>query len=133
MAVFQRSVSGTVRKRLREFIKTFSGTPPTPEETRLRLEFVSRARGEIAAGSGDLLRLLAPNAAADTLGDPERIAAYAEILAAEAMINEAAGQHERADVIRQHGLALAREAQRRARAPDAEIDNLIARDGRMSS
>src|SRR5579872_7464747 len=100
MALVQRSVSGTVRKRLREYLRTFSGEPPTPEETRLRLEFVSRARGEIAAGSGDLLRLLAPAAAADALGDPERIAAYAETFAAEAVVAEAAGQVERAAALR---------------------------------
>jgi hypothetical protein len=131
MGLVQRSLSSTVRKRVREFIRTFSGEPPTPEETRVRLEFVLRARSEVAAGSGDLIRMLAPAAAADALGDPERIAAYAETLAAEAMINQVAGHVERADAIRQLAVALAREAQHRARAPDDEIDRLIARDGRL--
>lgn len=131
MGLIQRSVSSTVRKRVRDFIKTFSGTPPTPEETRLRLELVIRARNEVAAGSADLLRLLAPTAAADALGDPERIAAYAETLAAEALINEAAGQRERAEGIRRIALALAQEAQRRARAPDNDIDQLVERQGRL--
>jgi hypothetical protein len=131
MGLVQRSVSATVRKRVREFVKTFSGTPPTDEETRLRMEFVTRARGEVAGGSADLLRILAPTAAADALGDPDRIAAYAETLAAEAMINEVAGQQERADGIRRLAVAFAREAQRRARMPDAEIDSLITREGRL--
>jgi len=131
MSVYQRSAAGTVRKRLRAFLETFSGVPPTPEENRIRLEFVLRARGELVAGQGDLLRLLGPSGAADALGEPDRIAAYAETLAAEAMISEAAGQTERADAIRKHAVAIAREAQRRAVAPDAEVDSLIARDGRL--
>ena len=131
MGLVQRSVSSTVRKRLREFLRTFSGEPPTPEETRLRLEFILRARSEIAAGSGDLLRLLAPAAAADALGDPERIAAYAETLAAEAMVNEAAGQIERAAAIRRQAATLARVAQQRMRAPDNDLDRLVERQGRL--
>jgi hypothetical protein len=120
-----------VRSRIREFLKTFTGTPPTPEENRVRLEFILRARSELVAGQGDLLRLLGPSAAADALGDPDRIAAYAETLAAEAMINDAAGQTERADAIRRHAIAIAREAQRRAVAPDAEVDQLVASDGHL--
>lgn len=131
MGLIQRSVSSTVRKRVREFLKTFSGEPPTPEETRVRLEFVMRARAEIAAGSGDLLRLLAPTAAADALGDPERIAAYAETLAAEAIINDAAGQHERAEAIRRQALTLARVAQQRMRAPDGDLDRFVENEGRL--
>ena len=131
MAVYQRSTWAAARTRVREFIRALGGEPPTPEDTRIRLEFVMRARSELAAGHGDILRLLAPAAAADTLGDPERIAAYAESLAAEAMISEAAGQHERAEAIRRHAVAIAREAQRRATVPDAEVEQLIARDGRI--
>lgn len=132
MAIFQRSASGTVRARLREFLKTFSGAPPTPEETRTRLEFVLRARSELVGGQGDLLRLIGPSAAADTLGDPERIAAYAETLAAEATINDAAGQTERAEALRRQAVAIAREAQRRAAAPDSEVDYLIATGGELN-
>jgi len=129
MSVFQRSAAGAIRTRVREFLKTLSGAPPTPEENRIRLEFIQRARSELVAGQGDLLRILGPSAAADALGDPDRIAAYAETLAAEAMISDAAGQTERADAIRRHAIAIAREAQRRAVAPDAEVDQLIANDG----
>jgi len=131
MAVFQRSSSAAVRSRIREFVKTFGGEPPTPEDNRIRLEFLLKARGELAAGNGDILRLLAPSAAADTLGDPDRIAAYAESLAAEAMISDAAGEHERADAIRRHAVAVAREAQQRATVQDAEIAQLIGRNGRL--
>jgi len=131
MSVFQRSSAGAIRSRVREFLKTFSGEPPTPEENRLRIEFIQRARSELVAGQGDLLRILGPAAAADALGDPDRIAAYAETLAAEAMISDAAGQTERADAIRRHAIAIAREAQRRAIAPDAEVDQLVANDGRF--
>ena len=131
MSVYERSSSGTVRSRLRAFIKTWSGEPPTSEETRARLEVVLRARREVAAGHGDLIRMLAPGAAADALGDPERIAGYAETLAVEAMLSEAAGNTERADALRKQAVAFAREAQRRGRASDAEIDSLIAREGRL--
>lgn len=131
MGLIQRSASSTVRKRVREFLKTFSGEPPTPEETRLRLEFVARARAEVAAGSGDLLRRLAPTAVADTLGDPERIAAYAETLAADAMISDAAGQHDRAEAMRRQALTLARVAQQRMRAPDSNLDRLVEHEGRL--
>lgn len=131
MSVFERSSSGTVRSRLRAFVKTFSGEPPTPEENRARLEFVVRARRELAGGTSDLLRMLAPNAAADALGDPERIAAYAETLAVEAMLSDAAGQTARADALRRQAVAFALEAQRRARVPDAEIDSLVAHEGRL--
>lgn len=131
MGLVQRSVSSTVRKRLREFLRTFSGEPPTPEETRLRLEFVLRARSEIVAGAGDLLRLLAPAAVADALGDPERIAAYAETLAAEAVVNEPAGQLGRAAAIRRQAATLARVAQQRLRAPDSDLDRLVEREGRL--
>jgi len=131
MSVYQRSTSAAARSRLREFIKALGGAPPTPEDTRIRLEFVLKARGELAAGHGDMLRLLAPTAAADILGDPDRIAAYAESLGAEALISDAAGQHERAEAIRRHAVAIAREAARRSPVPDPEIDQLIARDGRL--
>jgi len=131
MSVFERSQSGTVRSRLREFIKTFSGEPPTPEENRVRLEFIQRTRKELAAGHGDLLRVLAPAAAADALGDPERIAAYAESFAAEEMLSESAGHVERAQALRRQSLVFAQEARRRARTPDAELDALIANEGRL--
>ena len=131
MSVFERSSSGTVRSRLRAFVKTFSGEPPTPEENGARLEFVVRARRELAGGNSDLLRMLAPNAAADALGDPERIAAYAETLAVEAMLNDAAGQTARADALRRQTVAFAQEARRRARVADSEIESLIANDGRL--
>lgn len=133
MSVFERSQSGTVRSRLREFIKTLSGEPPTPEENRLRLEFVQRTRRELAAGHGDLLRMLAPSAAADALGDAERVAAYAETFAVEAMLSESAGLTERAQALRRQALLFAEEARRRTRAPDAELDALIANQGRLSN
>lgn len=133
MSVFERSQSGTVRSRLREFVKTFSGEPPTPEEHRARLEFIQRTRKDLAAGHGDLLRVLAPAAAADALGDPERIAAYAESFAAEAMLSESAGHIERAQALRRQALAIAQEAQRRARTPDADLDALVANEGRLRS
>jgi len=131
MAVYQRSTAAALRSRLRDFARTLGGEPPTPEDTRIRLEFVLKARGELAAGQGDILRLLAPTAAADALGDPERIAAYAESLAAEAIISDAAGQHERAEAVRRHAVAIAREAQRRSSVTDSAIEQLIARDGRL--
>jgi hypothetical protein len=133
MSVFERSQSGTVRSRLREFIKTFSGEPPTPEENRARLEFLQRTRKELAAGHGDLLRLLAPGAAADALGDVERIAAYAETFAVEAMLSESAGLGERARALRRQAILFAEEARRRARAPDSELEALIANEGRLNS
>lgn len=133
MAIYERTTAGTVRSRLREFVKAFSGEPPTPEEIQVQLEIVQRARREVAAGHANLLQLLAPTAAADALGDPERIAAYAETLAVEAMINEAAGNTTRADALRKQALVLAREAQRRGRAPDSEIDKLVAAEGRLRS
>ena len=131
MSIFQRSVAGTLRNRLREVARTFSGEPPTPEETRLRLELVLKARKELAGGQADLLRLLGPTAAADALGDAERVAAFAESVAVEAMINEAAGQTERAEAMRRQAVAIAREALRRAAVPDVQIERLIARDGHL--
>lgn len=129
MSILQRSVAGTVRNRLREVTRTFSGEPPTPEETRLRLELVLKARKELAGNQADLLRLLGPGGAADTLGDPERVAAYAESLAVEAMINDAAGQTDRAEAMRRHAVAIAREVQRRAAVPDSDIERLIVQGG----
>jgi len=129
MAIFQRSVAGTLRNRLREVARTFSGEPPTPEETRLRLELVLKARKELAGGQAELLRLLGPSGAANALGDAERIAAYADSLAVEAVVNQAAGQTERAEAMRREAVAVAREAQRRAAAPDTEVERLIARGG----
>ena len=90
-----------------------------------------RARKDLAGGQADLLRLLGPAAAADALGDAERVAAYAESLAIEAMINDAAGQSDRAEAMRRQAVAVAREAQRRTTAPDAELERLIARGGRF--
>jgi hypothetical protein len=133
MSIFERSLSGTVRSRLREVVKTFSGEPPTPDEQRARLELIQRARRELAAGHGDLLRLLAPTAAADALGDPERIAAYAETFAIEAAVANAAGERDRAAALRQQALQFAREAQRRTRSPDSDIDRLIANEGRLDA
>jgi hypothetical protein len=112
MSIYQRSVAGTLRNRLREVARTFSGEPPTPEETRLGLELVLKARKELAGGQADLLRMLGPTAAADALGDAERAAAYAESLAVEAMINDAAGQTDRAEAMRRQAVAIAREAHR---------------------
>jgi hypothetical protein len=93
---------------------------------------VLRLRSELAAGHGDLLRMLAPDAIGHALGDPDRIAAYAESLAAEALIRERAGEAERAAALRARAVAVAREAQQRARTPDQELENLIARAGRLS-
>ena len=77
--------------------------------------------------------MLFRSAAADILGDHDRIAAYAESLAAEALISDAAGQHERAEAIRRHAVAIARQAARRSPVPDADIDQLIARDARLDA
>jgi hypothetical protein len=131
MSIYQRSVVGTLRNRLRDVARTFAGEPPTPEETRLGLELVLKARKELAGGQADLLRLLGPTAAADALGDAERVAAYAESLAVEAMISEAAGQTGRAEAMRRQAVAIAREAQRRAAGPDSEVERLIAQGGRL--
>ncbi|HEY2374981.1 MAG TPA: hypothetical protein VGH98_03305 [Gemmatimonadaceae bacterium] len=129
MSVFQRSVAGTVRNRLREAARTFSGEPPTPEAIQLQLELVLKARKELAGGQADLLRLLGPGAVADALGDPERIAAYAESLAVEALVNDVAGHQERAAAMRKQAVAIARELRRHATTPDPAIEQLIARDG----
>ena len=131
MSIFQRSVAGTLRNRLREVARTFSGEPPTPEETRLRLEIVLKARKDLAGGQADLLRLLSATAVADALGGVERIAAYAESLAVEAMINDAAGQTDRAEAMRRQAVSVAREARRRSTSPDVEVERLIAQGGHL--
>jgi hypothetical protein len=48
------------------------------------------------------------------------------------MLSDAAGQAERAEAIRLQALAFAREVQRRQRAPDAAIDQLVAAEGRLT-
>jgi hypothetical protein len=131
MAMFETSSSATARSRLRGFIRSLTGGA-SETETATQLEYVLRVRSELAAGHGDLLRMLAPNAVADALGDAQRIAAYAESLAAEALVRERAGEVERAAALRTRAVAVAREAQQRARTPDAEVDQLIARQGRLS-
>jgi hypothetical protein len=131
MAIFQGSRWASTRSRLRAFTQTLIGAPPTAEAQAGQLSALVQLRGELAAGHGDLLRMLAPSALADTLGDPERIAAYAESLAAEAVIRETAGETARAEALRARALEVAREAQRRLPAADAEIEQLIARHGRI--
>ena len=131
MAIFESSSSASTRSRLRGFIRSLTGGMAS-EESAAQLEYVLRIRSELAAGHGDLLRMLAPNAVADALGDPERIAAYAESLAAEALIRERAGDTERAETLRARAAAVAAEAKQRVRTPDAEVEQLIARAGRLS-
>jgi hypothetical protein len=131
MAMFEGSSASSARSRLRGFIRSIAGEAGA-EESAIQLEHVLRVRSELAAGHGDLLRMLAPAAVADTLGDPERIAAYAESLAAEALIRERTGETERAQALRNRAVAVAREAKQRARVPDVEIEQLIARSGRLS-
>ena len=131
MAIFESSSSASTRSRLRGFIRSLTGGLAS-EESAAQLEYVLRIRSELAAGHGDLLRMLAPNAVADALGDPERIAAYAESLAAEALIRERAGETERAETLRARAAAVAAEAKQRVRTPDAEVEQLIARAGRLS-
>jgi hypothetical protein len=130
--MFEGSSAASTRSRLRGFIRKLAGGGGTAEESAAQLESVLRLRGELAAGHGELLRMLAPGAVADALGDPDRIAAYAESLAAEALIREHGGESERADALRARAVAVAREAKQRLRAPDSEIDQLIARTGRLS-
>lgn len=132
MAMFEGSSAASTRSRLRGFIRSLAGRGDEQEEGDSQLQSVLRLRGELAAGHGDLLRMLAPNAVADALGDPDRIAAYAESLAAEALIRDRAGETERAAALRTRAVAVAREAKQRARAPDTAIDQLIAREGRLS-
>jgi hypothetical protein len=132
MAMFEGSSAASTRSRLRGFIRSLAGRGDEQEEGESQLQSVLRLRGELAAGHGDLLRMLAPNAVADALGDPDRIAAYAESLAAEALIRHRAGESERAEALRTRAVAVAREAKQRARAPDTAIDQLIARAGRLS-
>jgi hypothetical protein len=131
MAIFEGSSAASARSRLRGLIRRLSGGGGA-EESAGQLEQVLRLRGELAAGHGDLLRMLAPEAVGHALGDPDRIAAYAESLAAEAVIREQAGENERAEALRARAVAVAREAQRRARTPDQDVDQLIARAGRLS-
>lgn len=131
MALFESSSSASARQRLRGFVRSLTGGGAS-EESGAQLEQVLRIRGELAAGHGDLLRMLAPPAIGHALGDPDRIAAYAESLAAEALIRERAGESERAEALRGRAVAIAREAQQRARAPDQDLAQLIARAGRLS-
>lgn len=130
--MFEGSSAASTRSRLRGFIRSLAGRGDEQEEGESQLQSVLRLRGELAAGHGDLLRMLAPNAVADALGDPDRIAAYAESLAAEALIRDRAGESDRAEALRTRAVAVAREAKQRARAPDSAIDQLIARAGRLS-
>ena len=132
MAMFEGSSAASTRSRLRGFIRSLTGRGDEQEEGDSQLQSVLRLRGELAAGHGDLLRMLGPNAVADALGDPDRIAAYAESLAAEALIRERAGETERAATLRTRAVAVAREAKQRARAPDTAIEQLIARAGRLN-
>jgi hypothetical protein len=132
MAIFEGSSAASARSRLRGLIRRLSGGGVAAEETAAELEQVLRLRGELAAGHGDLLRMLAPDAIGHALGDPDRIAAYAESLAAEAVIRDRTGERERAEALRARAVAVAREAQRRARTPDQDVDQLIARAGRLT-
>lgn len=129
MALFESSSSASARQRLRGFIRSLSSGAG---ESAAELEQVLRLRSELAAGHGDLLRMLAPDAVAHALGDPDRIAAYAESLAAEALIRDRAGETERADALRARAVAIAHVARQRARVPDQDVDQLIARAGRLS-
>lgn len=130
MAIFEGSSASSTRSRLRGFIRTLAGSGS--EESATQLEYILRVRSELAAGHGDLLRMLDPAAVGDVLGDSDRIAAYAESLAAEALIRERSGETQRAAALRARALGVASEALRRARTPDSEIDQLIARAGRLS-
>ena len=132
MAMFEGSSAASTRSRLRGFIRSLAGRGDEQDEGDSQLQSVLRLRSELAAGHGDLLRMLAPNAVADALGDPDRIAAYAESLAAEALIRDRSGETERAAALRTRAVAVAREAKQRARAPDTAIEQLIARAGRLS-
>lgn len=133
MAIFEGSRWTSTRTRLRTLMQTMAGAPPVGDERSKQLAAVLQLRGELGAGVGELLRMLAPSALADTLGDPERIAAYAESLSAEALIRDASGESDRADALRRQAVAIAREAQRRARVPDTAVDRLIAGDGRIEA
>lgn len=131
MALFESSSSSSARRRLRALIGSLT-TAGAAEESGAQLEQVLRIRSDLAAAHGDLLRMLAPPAIAHALGDPDRIAAYAESLAAEALIRERAGESERAEALRVRAVAVAREAQQRGRTPDQDVEQLIARAGRLS-
>lgn len=126
MPIHQRSPWNALRNRARELWRELAlgGTDP---QHRTTMDDVLGVRGELAGPQAELLRALDVGTAAQLLQDPERIAAYAETLAAESALLAAAGEVERAAAARRKALGFALEAQRRQRAADEDLDELIAR------
>ena len=120
MSIHQRTTWASLRVRFRELLGA-------PMDESLRLEQILRARSELAAAHGDLLAMLPPAQVADVLGDPDRVAVYAETLAAEAEVRDRAGELARARALWGRSLAVAREARARFPAPDAPLEELVRR------
>jgi hypothetical protein len=114
-----------VREALKRHL--FAGAYRAAERAnaRIQLEFVIRKRTELAAGREDVLRMLDARTVAALLGEHDRVAGYAEALAAEAAGRRAAGEEERATALEARALAIAREAERRSGERDPELEELI--------
>lgn len=124
MPIRQRTPWTSMRVQFRELLQRAirgEGTASAAE----RLEAILGARGELLGMHGNLVRQVDVTTAATLLQDPDRIAAYAETLAAEAAVRSGSGELEHAVTLRDRALALALQAQARFGAPDADIERLI--------
>jgi hypothetical protein len=113
--------------QLRQMVEALMGKVRDNESAA---ELLAQAHGSLHTLLGpmaDVVQRLDSASAAQMVNDPLILAAWAEVVAAEAEVHRAAGDTASADGLRRRALELALEAQQRALAEIPELSPLIAR------
>jgi hypothetical protein len=113
--------------QLRRLVEALLGRVRSGEDAA---ELVAQARASITALLGpmaDVAQRLDSASAAQMVNDPDILAVWAQVVAAEAEVRRAAGDAAAANALARRGLELAEEAQRRATRDEPELRALMER------
>lgn len=113
--------------QIRQMVEALMGKVRQNEDAA---ELLAQARESLSALLGpmsDVVQRLDSASAAQMVNDPDILAAWAHVVAAEAEVHRAAGDAPAADALARRALELALEADQRTPKPDPELTALIAR------
>lgn len=113
--------------QLRQMVEALLGKVRENESAAELLAQARESLGAVLGPMAEVVQRLDSASAAQMVGDPLILAAWAEVVAAEAAIYRAGGDAATADALRRRALELALEARQRALADIPELPPLIAR------
>jgi hypothetical protein len=113
--------------QLRQMVEALMGKVRQNENAAEALAHARESLNGLLGPMADVVQRLDSASAAQMVNDPHVLAAWAEVVAAEAEVHRAAGDADSADALGRRALELALEARQRSLADIPELLALIAR------